>query len=70
MVPRRLRYNRNMKSYKQLEDELHSILERVEHGSYDELDELLKDYDEGIKLIEEMQKKLKTAKNTIKKAKK
>jgi len=59
-----------MKTYKELEDELHEVLQRVENASYDELDHLLKDYDYGMKLIGALEKKLTTAKNTIKKAKK
>jgi len=55
------------KSYRQLEEDLENILERVEHASYDELDDLLKDYNAGMKLIETLEKKLETAKNTIKK---
>ena len=55
------------KTYKQLEDELAKILERVEHASYDELDDLLKDYDAGSKIIAALQKKLDTAKNKINK---
>ena len=57
------------KSYKQLEKELHQVLERVEHESYDDLDDLLKDYDTGIKLIASLHEKLEKAKNSIKKAK-
>ena len=56
------------KSYRQLEEDLGDILDRVEHANYDELDELLKDYNSGMKLIETLEKKLETAKNTIKKA--
>jgi len=56
------------KSYRALQDELSTILERVEHASYEELDELLKDYNAGIKLIESLEQKLETAKNTISKA--
>jgi exodeoxyribonuclease VII small subunit len=55
-------------SYKELEAELHELLDRVEHQSYDELDDLLKDYDTGMKLIASLQEKLETAKNTVKKA--
>jgi exodeoxyribonuclease VII small subunit len=56
------------KSYKQIETELHEVLDRVEHESYDELDNLLKDYDHGMKLIALLQEKLETAKNSVKKA--
>ena len=55
------------KSFKDLEKELNTVLERVENGDYDQLDDLLKDYDNGTKLIKEMQKKLDTAKNSIRK---
>ena len=56
-------------SYKELETELNTVLDRVEHGSYDELDDLLKDYDTGMKLIAGLQNKLETAKNSVKKVK-
>jgi len=58
------------KTYKQLEDELSAVLERVETASYDELDDLLKDYDNGIKIVSLMQDKLVKAKNTVKKVNK
>lgn len=58
------------KSYRQLEEELEEILERVEHVNYDELDDLLKDYDAGKKLIAQLEERLKTAKNSIKKVSK
>lgn len=54
-------------SYKEIEAELKLVLDRVEHDSYDELDDLLKDYDKGMKLIEVLQSKLEKAKNTVKK---
>jgi exodeoxyribonuclease VII small subunit len=57
------------KSYKQLEKELNELLDRVENGDYDQLEDLLKDYDNGTKLIEAMQKRLDSAKNSIKKVK-
>ena len=57
------------KTYKQLEEELGSILDRVENAEYEELDELLKDYDKGTKLIQQLQKKLDSAKNSINKVK-
>ncbi len=58
------------KTYKQLENELEEILDNVENSSYDELDKLLEDYNKGIKIVEELEIKLKSAKNVIKKAKK
>lgn len=58
------------KTYKELESELAEVLERVESESYEELDSLLKDYEKGIELIDELQEKLKTAKNSIKKVNK
>jgi exodeoxyribonuclease VII small subunit len=57
------------KSYKQLESELHELLDRVEHDSYDELDNLLKDYDKGTKLIADLQSRLEKAKNSVVKVK-
>jgi exodeoxyribonuclease VII small subunit len=59
--------DKSTKSYKELEEELSDVLERVESQSYDELDSLLKDYEKGMKLIAELQVKLETAKNSIKK---
>ena len=58
------------KTFKDLEQELDEILERVESASYDELDDLLKDYESGKSVIAELEKKLKQAKNSIKKAQK
>ncbi len=55
------------RSYKQLEAELAEVLDRVEHADYDELDDLLADYDKGKKIITELEKRLDSAKNTIKK---
>lgn len=49
------------KTFKQLEEELHVVLDRVEHAEYDELDELLSDYKQGKKLISELEKRLETA---------
>jgi exonuclease VII small subunit len=57
------------KSYKELESELHELLGRVEHDSYEELDSLLQDYDKGIKLIADLQARLKKAKNSVIKVK-
>jgi exonuclease VII small subunit len=66
------RYNKSMddkKSYKEIEQELQKVLGRVENESYDDLDDLLKDYDSGIMLIASLQDKLEKAKNSIKKVK-
>jgi exodeoxyribonuclease VII small subunit len=54
-------------SYKEIELELQEVLSRVEHDSYEELDDLLKDYDKGMNLIAQLQEKLEKAKNSIKK---
>ena len=54
-------------TYKELEAELHELLDRIEHDTYDELDNLLKDYDKGMKLIADLQSKLEKAKNSVKK---
>ena len=58
------------KTYKQVENELEKNLDNVENSSYDELDKILEDYNKGIKIVEELEIKLKSAKNVIKKAKK
>lgn len=63
-------YNSYMeKSYKQLETELHDVLNRIENDSYEELDALLEEYNTGMKLIATLQKKLESAQNSIKKVK-
>ena len=61
---------KDSKTYKQLEKELNEVLERVENGSYDEIDDLLKDYEKGMAIANSLEEKLKTAKNTIIKVKK
>jgi exodeoxyribonuclease VII small subunit len=57
------------KSFKSLEDELASVLNRIENADYDDLDDLLADYEKGSKIIAELEKRLKNAKNQIVKAK-
>lgn len=59
---------KNDKSFRQLESELETILDKVEHSSYEELDDLLKDYEAGKKLIKELESRLETAKNSVVKA--
>ena len=49
------------KSFKQLEEELSAILERIEHAEYDELDDLLDDYKAGKELIAELESRLESA---------
>ena len=58
------------KSYKQLEQELQAILDRVEVGDYDNLDDMLADHEAAQKLIASMKSQLKSAKNSIKTIKK
>lgn len=58
------------KSFRELEQELAQVLNRVEQAEYEELDELLADYETGKKIIESLEKKLLEAKNTINKVKK
>lgn len=55
------------KSFSELEQDLAAIMRRVEESDYDDLDDLLTDYDKGKKLIDELGKRLEAAKNTIKK---
>lgn len=57
------------KSYKELEEELHEVMQRVEGARYDDIDALLKDYETGKTLIEALESHLERAKNTILKAK-
>ena len=54
-------------SYKKLEQELNEIMRKIEVGDYEDLDQMLKDYAAGTKLVEQMQKKLDSAKNKINK---
>ncbi len=61
---------KELKSYKKLEQELGEVLQRVENGSYDEIDELLRDYEKGMAIANQLEEKLKTAKNKIIKVKK
>ena len=58
-------YMSKEKSFKNLEQELDGVLARVEAGEYEELDELLADHKKGSELIELLEKKLETAKNSI-----
>ena len=55
--------------YKDLDEKLSEIISRVEQGKYEDIDEMLKDYDEGVKLIKVMQDRLEKAKNKINKVK-
>lgn len=57
------------KTYGQLDAQLREIMDRIERAEYDELETMLKDYDAGMKLIEQMKKQLESAKNSIKKVK-
>lgn len=57
------------KSYKQLETELQELLSRVETADYDELETLIGDYEQGMKLIKLLETRLITAKNKITKIK-
>lgn len=59
----------DMKTYGQLDAQLREIMDRIERAEYDELEAMLKDYDAGMKLIEQMKKQLESAKNSIKKVK-
>ncbi len=57
------------KSFRELEQELSFVLSRVEQAEYEELDDLLADYESGKKIISALEKKLTDAKNTIKRVK-
>lgn len=59
--------NKTEKTFRELERELETVLGRVERAEYDDLDDLLADYETGKKLIDELEKKLVEAQNSINK---
>ncbi len=56
------------KTYKQLQDELQLLMDKFERSVHEDVDELLKDYDAGKKLIAELEKHLQQAELKLKKA--
>lgn len=58
------------KTFRELEHELANVMLRIEQADYDELDELLKDYELGKQLLKQLEEKLNEAKNSITKVKK
>lgn len=54
------------KTFRQLEAELETIMQRIEQAAYEDLDDLLKDHDAGMKLLDAMQTRLTQAGNTVK----
>ena len=60
--------NNEKSSFRDQEQELEAVLNKVEDGSYEDINELLEDYKRGKKLIEKLEKRLETAKNTITKS--
>jgi exodeoxyribonuclease VII small subunit len=56
----------NAKSYREMAEELDQIMQWFESGDLD-IDEAVKKYEEATKLLNEMEKYLKTAENKIKK---
>lgn len=56
------------KKFSELERELSEVTARIERSEYEELDEMLADYETGKNLIAELEKRLETAKNSIRKA--
>jgi exonuclease VII small subunit len=56
------------KTFKELENELAVIVSRVELGSYVELEDMLRDYEDAKKIIVELENRLKSAKMTIMKS--
>lgn len=53
------------KTFKQLENDLAAIVNRVELGHYSELEDMLKDYEAAKKIIAELEKRLNSAKISI-----
>ncbi|MCA9324299.1 exodeoxyribonuclease VII small subunit [Candidatus Saccharibacteria bacterium] len=58
------------KSYTQAQAELQEVLERFERSAHEDVDQLLADYDKGMKLIAELEAHLKDAELTLKKMQK
>jgi exodeoxyribonuclease VII small subunit len=56
----------NAKSYREMAEELDQIMQWFESGDLD-IDEAVKKYEEATRLLNEMEKYLKTAENKIKK---
>ncbi len=62
--------NMAKKSYQALHDELQTILYSFDEATQQDIDNLLKDYERGMKIIEELQARLQAAElriNTVKK---
>lgn len=60
----------NKKSYAHLQAELDTILEKFERSGHDDVDDLLVDYEKGIKLINSLNERLEQAEISLKKIKK
>lgn len=56
------------KSYKELSDELNRIVEQLQAGDLS-LDEAVKQYEAGMKVVQKLEAEIKTAENTITKIK-
>lgn len=55
------------KSFRELEAELQIVLNRLEHGEYDDLEDMLRDHEAGMRIVTQLEEKLESAKATIKK---
>ena len=59
----------SQKNYKQLQSELQEILSAFEQSSHEDVEELIADYERGVKLIKDLEKILNSAELKIKKIK-
>lgn len=53
------------KSFRELEEQLKTIITRLEQGEYEDLEELLNDHSLGVEILGNLQKKLDEAKTRI-----
>ena len=53
-------------NYKDLKQELNDLLMKFESAQHEDVDEMLKDYDAAMKLIERIESKLKAAQEKLK----
>jgi len=57
------------KKTKQLEEDIHAMLAKLETDQYDDVEQMLADYAQAQKYVHELEKRLESAKNTLKKMK-
>ena len=55
------------KTTRQLEVEINQLLSKIESSDYDDIQQMIADYEQAKKLVDILQKRLTDAENTIKK---